>query len=171
MGLLLTWLPVAEVYVTRFLEGLQGVDRATQMRFGEYKDALILIRRYPWIGVGFADTPDIDTYIGVSMVYLLIAEEMGVLGLTVFLLTMLAFLLTLAHAWLRLRRDPQQEALILGIGGAVVGLLVGGIFDHYLFNLTYPHMTSLFWLTLGLGIATSRCNDKENANRAEFMRT
>jgi hypothetical protein len=31
---------------------------------------------------------------------------------------------------------------------------VSGIFDHYWFNMTYPHMTVLFWLYLGLATAT-----------------
>jgi len=37
------------------------------------------------IGVGFVGTPDIDIYLGVSSLYLLIAEEMGLVGLGVFL--------------------------------------------------------------------------------------
>ncbi len=60
-----------------FAEGIAGRDQATQMRFGEYKDALRLIERYPLLGVGFIDTPDIDLYIGVSSMYLLIAQQMG----------------------------------------------------------------------------------------------
>jgi hypothetical protein len=39
--------------VAHFVEGLQGQDLATQMRFGEFKDAFILIERHP-LGVGFA---------------------------------------------------------------------------------------------------------------------
>jgi len=35
-----------------------------------------------------------------------------------------------------------------------VGALVSGIFDHYWFNMTYPHMTVLLWLFLGLATAT-----------------
>ena len=61
----------------RLLEGFSGQDLATQMRFGEYKDALILIERYPLFGVGFTGTPDMDIYLGVSMLYLIIAENMG----------------------------------------------------------------------------------------------
>ena len=44
------------------------------MRFGEYKDALTLIERYPLFGVGFTGVPDIDLYLGVSMLYLIIAR-------------------------------------------------------------------------------------------------
>jgi polysaccharide biosynthesis protein PslJ len=38
--------------------------------------------------------------------------------------------------------------------GAVAGALVSGIFDHYWFNMTYPHMTVLLWLYIGLGVTT-----------------
>jgi hypothetical protein len=49
--------------------------------------------------------------------------------------------------------SPQGEALLLGYTGAVLGALVSGIFDHYWFNLTYPHMTVLFWLYVGMATA------------------
>ena len=83
-GLLFLLLPVTQGYIARFVEGIQGQDLATQMRFGEYKDALILIQRYPLFGVGFAGTPDIDIYLGVANVYFTIAEVMGLVGLFAF---------------------------------------------------------------------------------------
>ncbi len=160
-GALLLTLPPAQEYIGHFVEGLSGLDRATQMRFGEYRDALTLIRRYPWIGVGFAGTPDIDTYIGVSNVYLLIAEQMGLVGLTVFLGTMGLFFLLVARAWLRGGLGPEREPILLGLSGAVVGVLVGGLFDHYLFNLVYPHMAGLFWLYLGLAMAAMSAREPD----------
>jgi polysaccharide biosynthesis protein PslJ len=87
-AVLLLILPQAQDLVVHFLEGFRFEDLATQMRLGEYKDALILIQRYPWLGVGFSGSPDIDTYLGVSTVYLLIAEQMGLVGLASFLVVM-----------------------------------------------------------------------------------
>ena len=152
IGLMLL-LPQAQAYVARFIEGVQGQDLATQMRFGEYRDAALLISRYPVFGVGFSGTPDIDLYIGVSSVYLLLAEEMGLVGLAAFLLATIAFFVLFLRTWRAGISDVRREALLLGVAGAVAGLLVSGVFDHYLFNLAYPHMTSLFWLTVGLGVA------------------
>ena len=83
--MLLLLLPQTQEYVARFMAGIAGEDLATQMRFGEYKDALILIGRYPIFGVGFTGVPDIDLYLGVSMLYLIIAENMGLVGLLVFI--------------------------------------------------------------------------------------
>jgi hypothetical protein len=152
-GLLLFLLPQTQEYVARLLAGLAGEDLATQMRFGEYKDALILIRRYPIFGVGFTGAPDIDIYLGVSMLYLTIAENMGLVGLGFFLAVMIGFFWVLGSSW-KQGYAPETEAILLGYGGAVLGALVSGIFDHYWFNMTYPHMTVLFWLYVGMATAT-----------------
>lgn len=156
VGLLILILPQTQTYVQHFIAGTRRQDLATQMRVGEYKDAFKLISRYPWFGVGFSGAPSIDLYIGVSSVYLLMAENMGLVGLGSFLLVMLLYFL---HGW-RARRalvgDPEGEAILLGLLGAIVGALVGGIFDHYFFNLDFPHSVSLFWLYVGLTIATTK---------------
>jgi polysaccharide biosynthesis protein PslJ len=153
-GLLLLLLPISQEYVARLLEGFAGEDLATQMRFGEYKDALILIERYPLFGVGFTGTPDMDIYLGVSMLYLIIAENMGVIGLGMFVAVMAGFFIMAWRAW-RKGLNVQMEALLLGYAGAIVGALVSGIFDHYWFNMTYPHMTVLFWLYVGMATAVT----------------
>lgn len=154
VGLLLLFvLPQTQEYVARLLEGLAGQDQATLMRFGEYKDALILISRYPVFGVGFTGVPDIDIYLGVSMVYLIIAENMGLVGLALFFAVMIGFFVQMASQW-RQGVRPETEAILLGFSGAILGALVSGIFDHYWFNLTYPHMTVLFWLYVGLAMVT-----------------
>ena len=150
---LLLLLPQTQEYVARFMAGIAGEDLATQMRFGEYKDALTLIGRYPIFGVGFTGVPDIDLYLGVSMLYLIIAENMGIVGLLVFIGVMVGYYVLLARGW-RLGFDPALEAILLGLASAILGALVSGIFDHYWFNMTYPHMTVLFWLYMGLATAT-----------------
>ncbi|GIV77696.1 MAG: O-antigen polymerase [Litorilinea sp.] len=151
--LLLFLLPQTQDYVARLMAGLAGEDLATQMRFGEYKDALILISRYPLFGVGFTGVPDIDLYLGVSMLYLIMAENMGIIGLGIFLAVMVGFFAMVFSSWHQ-GYDPRLEAILLGSAGAVLGALVSGIFDHYWFNLAYPHMTVLFWLHVGLATAT-----------------
>ncbi|MEZ4558521.1 MAG: O-antigen ligase family protein [Caldilineaceae bacterium] len=151
--LLLFLLPQTQDYVARLLAGFAGEDLATQMRFGEYKDALILIGRYPLFGVGFTGTPDIDIYLGVSMLYLIIAQNMGIIGLVLFVGVMIGFFVMFFGAWRR-GFEPGLEAILLGYGGAVLGVLVSGVFDHYWFNMTYPHMTVLLWLYLGMATAT-----------------
>lgn len=152
-ALLLFILPQTQEYVVRLQEGFALQDLATQMRLGEYKDALILIRRYPLFGVGFTGVPDIDLYLGVSMLYLIMAENMGIVGLAIFLAILVGFFTMLFLSWRR-GYPPELEAILLGLAGAVCGALVSGVFDHYWFNMTYPHMTVLFWLYLGLAMTT-----------------
>lgn len=150
-------LPFTQDYVGHFLDAFAGSDRATQMRLGEYKDALILISRYPFFGVGFGGSPDVDTYLGVSNVYLLMAEEMGLTGVSVFLLTMGLFFYQAAAAWFqKISRDPFLAPILLGVAGALLGAMIGGLTDHYFFNLVFPHSVVLFWMYVGLGAATVR---------------
>lgn len=154
VGVLMLFLPQTQEYVGHFIEGIQGQDRATQMRFGEYKDAFILISRYPWFGVGFAGTPDIDTYLGVSSAYLLIAEQMGLVGLGVFLLIFLRFYIYTLGAWRYIRaKDDELEPLLLGAMAGLAGALVAGVLDHYFFNFDFPHSVTLFWFFIGIGAA------------------
>ena len=153
--LLLLLLPAAQGYIGRFLEGFQGQDLATQMRFGEYKDALTLIQRYPLVGVGFAGTPDIDIYLGVANVYLTIAQVMGMLGLVAFF-AVIATLFGFARANRRwFAGHPRQDAVWLGLHAALVGGLVAGLFDHYLFNLEFHHAVTAFWIFVGLATAAT----------------
>ncbi|MER2599853.1 MAG: O-antigen ligase family protein [Caldilineales bacterium] len=166
--LLLLLLPQTQAYVARFVAGIQGQDLATQMRFGEYRDALRLITRYPWFGVGFSGTPDIDLYLGVSNMYLLMAENMGVIGLIAFLLAMAAFFSMVVRTVRHPLRNERREALLLGLGGGVAGVLVSAMLDHYLFNLEYPHMVSLLWVTIGLAVAAVLL---ERADTASALKT
>jgi len=161
-------LPQTQGYVGHLIEGLRGEDLATQMRFGEYKDALILIRRYPWLGVGFSGSPDIDTYVGVSMVYLLIAEQMGLVGLFSFVIVMGVLFVRFwrTRALVAAVGAPSEagnenpeleplESIWWGLHAGLIGALVGGVFDHYFFNPDFPHSVTLFWLLVGLATAAT----------------
>lgn len=155
-GVLVLLLPWTQSYVLHFVEGIQIQDLATQMRIGEYTDALKLMARYPLFGVGFAGSPDIDLYLGVAMVYLTIGGEMGVLGLLAFLAVISTLLVVGWQVREKARLSPEKDVLWLGIYAAVVVGLVGGIFDHYLFNLDFHHSVTIFWLMVGLAAASTR---------------
>jgi O-antigen ligase len=162
-GALLLLLPQAQDYVQHFVEGLQLQDLATLMRLGEYKDALILISRHPWIGVGFVGTPEISLYIGVSNVYLLIAEEMGLIGLGAFLVIIVLFFRQIWIAWPRVSQQEGTEAILLGLTAAILGILVGGLLDHYFFNLNFPHSVSIFWIYLGLAMTAMQIAARDDS--------
>ncbi|MBN1661101.1 MAG: O-antigen ligase family protein [Anaerolineae bacterium] len=155
-ALVLLLLPQTQDYVQHFVEGIQLQDLATLMRLGEYKDAFALIARHPWIGVGFVSAPEVSLYIGVSNVYLLIAEEMGLVGLSVFFLIMVLFAREMWRKWPRLQQQPEMEGIALGLTAGLAGIMVGGMLDHYFFNLNFPHSVAIFWLYLGLAMVAVR---------------
>lgn len=153
--------PWTQSYVAHFVEGMRGEDLATQMRFGEYKDALILIQRYPLLGVGFSGSPDIDTYIGVSNMYLLIAEEMGLVGLAAFAAIIVALYVAAAQVYRRVYDAGALEPIWWGLHAAVLGALVGGVVDHYFFNLDFHPSVAFFWLYLGLAAVATRLVERQ----------
>ena len=147
-------LPQTRTLISHFAEGFAGQDLATQMRLGEYKDAFRLIQRYPLLGVGFADTPDVDLYIGVSSMYLLIAQQMGLLGVAAFAITMLTLYLSALRARQWVWPDEAISAIWLGAFGAVTGALISGIFDHYFFNIDFHNSVMLLWLVAAVAVSS-----------------
>ena len=135
-------------------------DRATAMRFGEYRDALALIARYPVFGVGFGGVRDVDLYRGVSSLYLLIAETMGLVGLTAFLGLIGAAAARIALAWRTMAPDGLR-AVVLGCLAALTAAMVSGVFDHYFFS--YPHAFALLWLLIGLAMSAIRLVGRETS--------
>ena len=159
IGVLL--LPATRGYTLHLLAGLRGEDLATRMRFGEYRDALTLISRYPLFGVGFAGVPDVDLYIKVASIYLLVAVQMGLVGLGIFLLVVGVLFVAAWRARRGVRHRPELEPLWLGLHGAVLAALVSGIFDHHFVNFDFHHMVQWFWLMIGLAMAATRMAQQE----------
>lgn len=159
--------PWGDFVVDRFQSGIEFEDRAAQMRLGEYRDAIRLIQAYPWFGVGFGAAPDLELYIAASSVYLLIAEQMGLVGLTAFIVVIVTFSVTSLRAW-RHMADPELEAALLGAVGALTGALVAGVFDHYFFNLHFPQTIALFWMNVGLAMVASRLGSARELAEPDF---
>lgn len=165
IGAVVFWLiPITQDYIAHLLDAFAGADRATQMRLGEYKDAFELISRYPIFGVGFLGSPDLDTYVGVSSVYLLMAEQMGLVGVAVFLITMGIFFWNALQTWVDgLKDDALLSPILLGVCAALLGAMTAGVVDHYFFNLDFPHSVTLFWIFVGLGVTAMLLFQKQTA--------
>lgn len=154
-------LPWTEAYVANFVDGLRMQDRSTQMRLGEYRDAMRLIERYPLLGVGFGSVRDVDLYRGVSSLYLIVAETMGLVGLAALIALFGGAALRLVVAWRRMEPDGLR-AVVLGGLAALTAAAVSGILDHYYF--TYPHAFALLWLILGVAMGAIRLDDADGVS-------
>lgn len=152
MALLL--LPQGQAFVERFVSGLFFADRAAQMRLGEYSDALRLITRYPWFGVGFGGPPDLDLYLAGSSIYFLLAEEAGLVGLGAYLLVLGTVVTYIARRLGRARRVGLAGVQMGALAG-VAGALVAGLFDHYFVSSSFTPTIALFWLYAGLAMAAA----------------
>jgi O-antigen ligase len=144
-GLVLLATPRGQDVVERFISGFSIADRATAFRFGEYANALVLIQRYPLLGIGFGLSPDIDVTAGVSSVYLLVAEQTGLVGLGVYLVALgSVWLVGLRALWRT--TDARRQGIVAALLAALSGALVTGLLDHYFANQAFPHAVALFWL-------------------------
>jgi hypothetical protein len=59
-----------------------------------------------------------------------------------------------------MERDSELEAILLGLAGALPGAMVGGLVDHYFFNLDFPHSVSLCWLYAALTVVAIRISEE-----------
>jgi polysaccharide biosynthesis protein PslJ len=152
-------------FVTHIESGIQIQDQATAMRFGEYKDAIRLIVQYPWFGVGFGQAPDVDLYIGVSSIYFLIAENVGLVGLAVWAWTIGSVVVQALRQIIRgspgtdgTVQAPSSEASTIAVGclGALASVLVAGLFDHHFVDIHFPHVVAMVWLIVGMLAVASR---------------
>jgi O-antigen ligase len=76
----------------------------------------------------------------------MVAEEMGLLGLTSFLVVLAIIVLTAIRRYASLP-DARQPLALTAIA-AFLGVLTSAAFDKHFFDLRYQHISALFW---GLG--------------------
>lgn len=163
-------LPQTQGLVERFVAAFTGSDLATQMRLGEYSDSLRLIARYPITGVGFTGTPEIDIYTDVASMYLIMANQIGLVGVGIFLLTMAAVFLYGAAAWRRARARPDLHAVHLGLHAALLAGLINAAADLYFFRIDFQASIMLFWLVAALALASSRLAlEQDHTSKLEYI--
>ncbi len=155
-GLIFLLLPQTQVYFDRLIQAFQGADLATQMRIGEWTDSLEVIARYPIMGLGFTGAPEIDIYANVANMYLMMANQIGLTGLVIFLLTMAGVFAYARRAWHIARDHPEFAAIHLGYHVALFTGLVNAIADLYFFRLDFQSSITWFWLIVALCVASSK---------------
>lgn len=164
---LMLLLPQTQFYIERFLTAFAGsnADPAVLMRFGEYSDSINLIRQYPFFGVGFTGTPTRDVYTSVASMYLIIANTIGLIGLSLFLLVMLGVFIYGWRAWRVAKDNDDLNAILLGYHAGLLTVLTTSIADMYFYRLDFQGPITLFWLTVALCVASSRLALAEHAQR------
>jgi hypothetical protein len=167
--IMMLFLPFTQRYVEKFEAGIQGEDVETQMRFGEYKDAATLIGLYPVMGVGFSGVPKIDLYLGVANTYLTIASHAGIVGLIGYLILMLSpFIYSFRH-YAAITSHEGITDIWLGLSAGLVGVMGGGIFDHFYFKIDQFQATmTLVWIIMGLMLASVRLAVEEDNSAGRF---
>ncbi len=149
-------LPQTRSYIELFVQAFTGADRSTQMRLGEYGDSLELISRNPITGVGFTGTPDIDLYTNVASMYLIMANQIGLVGLAIYALMILAILIYALRARQVVYPYPELEAIHLGYNAALIAALINAVADLYFFRLDFQSSIFSFWMVIALALTSSR---------------
>lgn len=161
-------LPQTQGYLDRLLQAFQGADLATKMRIGEWTDSITLIERYPLVGVGFTGTPEIDIYTDVASMYLIMANQIGLTGVAIFLVTMAAVFAYGYFAWRISRNEPEFAAIHLGYHAALFTALVNAVADLYFFRLDFQSSITWFWLVVALCLASSRLVLEQNRRHRDY---
>lgn len=149
-------LPQTQNFINRIIQAFQGADLATQMRIGEWTDALELISRYPIAGIGFTGTPFRNVYTDVANMYLIMANQIGLVGVALFLIAMFGLCLYGWLAWRTSRHDPTLEPLHLGLFLALATALINAVADLYYFRLDFQSSITFFWVIVALCLAVAR---------------
>jgi len=155
-ALLLLLLPQTRNYIERFGQAFTGSDLATQMRLGEYGDAFKLISRYPVFGVGFTGTPELSLYTDVASMYLIMANQIGLVGVSIYVAAISAVFFYGWRARRKAANNADLESIHLGYHAALLTALLNATADLYFFRLDFQSSITTFWLVVALALASSR---------------
>lgn len=161
--LLLALVPTAVgvvIFANKIIPLFTHAPASTSNRIFLWEEALKLIAAHPWIGIGLQQFPVYYSRLIVSLSsqlnphgisvhnqYLEWAMESGIIWLIVGVLLMLSIL---SACWKSYRvAQPGQKVLLLAAGMALIGNMVGGLFDV---PLDYPEAAVSLFLLAGLAL-------------------
>jgi O-antigen ligase len=140
-----------EKVVTTHVEDI--TDPSVNTRLDVWTGAMAMIKAQPLLGFGYGTFPYIIGHYAPGLAgadahntYLIIAAEMGIPALIVFVLILL---MLAKNAWWILRHveDRYFKAVALGLLGGIFGLIVANIFGS---RLNSEDVSSYFWILSGL---------------------
>ena len=173
-GLLLLVLPVIPMIlpqsiINRFLSIGDMKDSSTSYRVYIWMGTLLMLKDFWLTGVGpgteaFTQVYPFYSYSSIVAphshnLFLQIMVEAGVLGISVFLIMLVMFVKKLATAHSLFGKTKDISVMIVGIGAAVIGFLVQGLFDNCFYNY---RVFMIFWAVISLGVAAANVAQNEN---------
>lgn len=150
---------------TAVSEDLEGnLEASSAIRIKIWKAAIEMIKDYPVLGIGYGlfDLMLPHYLPGVAMdahnTYLILAAEMGIPTLIVFLLIVFVAGIQALKLYY-LTKDPFSKAFALGMLGGIAGLLMSNMFGS---RLDSQEVSSYFWILCAL-LMRLRVLDKRDA--------
>ena len=101
--------------------------------------------------------------------YLMMASQIGLTGVLVFLIAMAGVFLYGHRAWRSAKDNPEFAAIHLGLHAALFTGLVNAIADLYFFRLDFQSSITWFWLIVALCVASSKLamdDSRETASKS-----
>jgi O-antigen ligase len=161
-AVLVAFTPLGQTLFARVLSGFAAQDKASALRVSEYANAVEIIRAYPVLGIGFGVSPQLGLHPGVSSQLLLVAQQVGLLGLAAYVITLAAVLVPSLRSVVG-SAEPRLQGLVTALQAGFVAALVAGLFDHYWANTAFQHAVTLFWYLAALlvrGTMLDRASDR-----------
>lgn len=163
-GLALIALPILpavipESIINRFMSIGNMGDSSTSYRVYIWMGTLAMIKDYWTTGIGMGTEAFTEVYPFYSYnaivaphshnMFLQILVESGVLGISVFLLTIFMFVKNMINGYQINKKGNEISTVIVAICAALFGFLVQGLFDNCFYNY---RVFMIFWLFLAFGM-------------------
>lgn len=144
----------------------ENLESSSKNRIEIWKGAIEMIKDHPMFGVGYGlFRQRIKDYwsggfeIDAHNTYLIIASELGIPALIVFLWTILVTLWQSVMLYVR-THDPFSKAVALGFTGGIFGLIVSNLFGS---RLNSQEVSSYFYILSALVMRLRIIDDREKA--------
>ncbi len=133
-------------------------DTSATLRIALWESTVEMIKEHPWLGIGWGAYwlvyPEYNFFIEDAQtiiyhahnMYLNIMAELGILGLTVYLVIVF-FHLSLVYRLYKSKLKQPFAVIAVGLAAAVISFLISGLTDYVLFNV---ELSMMFWLLLAL---------------------
>jgi O-antigen ligase len=88
--------------------------------------------------------------------YLIMANQIGLVGVGIYVLMIIAVFIYGWHARRRAATIPELESIHLGYHAALLTALINATADLYFFRFDFQASITIFWLVVALALTSSR---------------